>query len=165
MVGCGRGSCRFDRGGIRATSCGSCALILIDRIDDVGAGLLEDHQEHAACRADRRRASGLPPGTAWPTSRTQWCAVAVGKNDIVQSSASRIWSFVAIVKLVFAVDRPLGVDGRVLTIWCEPPPATAPGGEFRRIDLNANDGLRSPNRHLRLKPAWICRARIASTDW
>ena len=48
-------------------------LDLVDRLDDVGAGLLEDGQQDAGLVVliGRDGAVDLPAATAWPTSRTR----------------------------------------------------------------------------------------------
>ena len=60
-------------GGIAASQPRQRRLDPVHRLDDVGAGLLEDDQEHAALavRPSRLAVVSSGPATAWPMSRTR----------------------------------------------------------------------------------------------
>ena len=86
-------------GGMRAVSCGSSALIVVDDVDDVGAGLLEDREDDAVLvvliggdgavdGCGNRLADVAHPDRG---------AVAVGDHDVVE--------FVGVGDLVVGGDR------------------------------------------------------------
>ena len=78
-------------GGIRAVSCGSCVLDLVDRLDDVGAGLLEHGQDDAGLVVLIGRDGAVDrlghrlADVAHPDRR----AVAIGEDDVVELARPR----------------------------------------------------------------------------
>ena len=105
-------------------------LDLVDGVDDVGARLLEDDEEHAALAVGPRcllgvlRASDRVPDVAHAQGR----AVAVGDDDVVPVvGVDELVVGVDGKAALVAVDAALGaVDGGDRQAACARPPATGP---------------------------------------
>ncbi len=118
---------------------------LVHGLDDIGAGLLEHHQEHAALAVGPGRLLGVfrsRDGLS-DVANPQRAAVAVGDDDVVP--------VLGVQQLIVGVDRVLAlvavdvalraVDRRDRDLVANVFQRQALGDQFRRIDLHADRRL------------------------
>ena len=120
-------------------------LDLVDGVDDVGAGLLEDHQEHAALAVGPGRLLGVfrPGDGLADVADPQRAAVAVGDDDVVPVlgiehlvvGVDRVGAGIAVDIALRAVDR--GDRDLAADVFQR----QALGDQFGRIDLDADRRL------------------------
>ena len=135
----------LDRGRDRGDQPRQQRLDLVDGLDDVGAGLLEDHQEHAALAVGPGRLLGVlraGDGLA-DIADPQRTAIAIGDDDVVP--------VLGLQQLVVGVDRVgarravdialRAVDRRDRDLAADVLQRQALGDQFRRIDLDADRRL------------------------
>ena len=129
-------------------------LDLVDGIDDVGAGLLVNHQEHAALTVGPGRLLGVfrSRHRLADVADPQRAAVAVGNDDVVPVlgvqhlvvGVDRVGAFLAVDVALGTIDRG---DRDLVADILE---REALGHQFRRIDLDADRRLLlAANRDLR----------------
>ena len=120
-------------------------LDLVDGIDDVGAGLLEDHQEHATLAVGPRCLFGVfrPGHRLADVAYPQRTAIAVGDDHVIPIlGLQQLVVGVDRVGLGNAVDIAFGtVDRRIGDDVADVLQREAFGDQFGRIDLNPDRRL------------------------
>ncbi len=123
-------------------------LDLVDGLDDVGAGLFEHHQEHAALAVGPGRLFGVfrPGDGLADIANPQRAAVAVGDDDVVPVlGIQQLVVGVDGVGAGGAVDVALrAVDGGDRDLAAHVLHRQALGDELGRIDLDTDRGLLLP---------------------
>ena len=132
---------------------GKLRLDPVDGLDDIGAGLLEDDEKHAALAVGP---GGLlhvfrPGDGPADVANPQWAAIAVGYNDVIPVlgiqqliiGVNRVGALVPIDVALRSVDR---CDRDLTADILQREPL---GHQLRGVNLHANRGLLlAPDEHL-----------------